>query len=525
MDASLLFPLRSFLQDLHEQVELHSVSEPLTVYVAETVERASLDCVEEIRLSGNTISWSQYLLGSSDQTRAIDQAKQLSLRNNYSIPLLIRLDIPANGKCLTRLANVENGFDLLLQSDLIWTIVGVENDFQRGEGVALLHLTLVSRQDQMNLQVKIEEKREDIDDVSPLVQLTRLMICNQVCSTAEQFIEELFNDDDERRTSDVHRQESLAKAFHLLGLDQLRNENKTRAQALFRRSLDASLRLTPPDPAELYSIYICLAQVSLSQEDHHSAEKSYAKALDVQRSSSIPDLYAMAHCYDQLGKIYLQTNRTSEALETFTFTLDILEQTTETTEEDLLAIFTSLAHTYMSQKEYPQAILYYSKAIQIEEDSDEPDRQQLALFHRVIADMFKEMNQYEQALHHYQTTVRYCQEYIVAGKPIWIHIYIEIGQMYLQMNEYFDALNSFFQGLLMASSFDQEDESSIGKLLHGVALLFVELGRFDQAKELVEKSTERYQNAWPVDFLQLQTNRSLMSIIEEKQSDQEITHF
>lgn len=497
----------------------------MTIYVAETVERASLDCVEQIRLAGNTISWSQYLLGSSDQRRAIDQAKQLSLRNDHSIPLLIRLEIPANGKCLARLANVENGFDLLLQSDLIWTIVGVENDFQRSQGVALLHLTFVSPEDQVELQEKIEEKREDIDDVSPLVQLTRLMICNQICFTAEQFIERLFDDDDERWTGDVHRQESLAKSFKLLGLDQLRNENPTRAQALFRLSLDASLRLTQPNPVELYSIYIYLAETSLSQEDHHSAEEFYAKALDVQRSSNIADLYAMAHCYDQLGKIYLQDDRKSDALEAFTFTLDILEQTSETTEEDLLAIFTSLAHTYMSQKEYPQAILYYNKAIQVEEDAVEPDRQQVALFHRLIADMFKEMNQYEQALHHYQTTLRYCLEYIPAGDPVWIHIYVEIGQMYLQMNEYFDALNSFFQGLLMASSFDREDEPPLGKLLHGVALLFVELGRFEQAKELVEKSTQRSQRTCPVDFQQVQTNRSLMAIIEEKQSDQEITRF
>ncbi|CAF3079977.1 unnamed protein product [Rotaria sp. Silwood2] len=516
-EADILYKLRSFIQDLCQQIENESVKDSITVYLGQTIQRNDLDDLKNNLLNNDLITFPQFLSGSTDQLRAIRVAKELPVQSEEYIPVIICIDIPANLKCAnirSRRYSIDNDNNVLLNMGIIGHLIKVEKENVNENQIASIHLTLVKCENQQKIQQILETKRTEIKSFSQLVTVIKLMITMNQNISAEHMVETMFNDDTLK--ADINTQTSIAASYLALATSRRSQDDFKRAVELYLLSLDAFLRFMSPNTLELTSLYGNIAGMYLRLDNCEKSHEYYQKALGVQLRSNTPDLLTICNYTNNIGIILSKQGKYSEAIKSFQRTLKILEQVTEPHDNELALAYDNAGDTYLVQLKYNDALYYYKKSIEIQERIVPRNPSTLGSSYYTVGNVYLKIGRSHESLTYLKLALECQQEYLPLTHPSFALLYNNIGLMYYREEQYSDALKSYFKSLEIASISLPENHSLVGITLFNVALVYSSQGKLDEAIESVEKSTEQFLKTLSPSHPDVVENRAYIESIKRK---------
>ena len=519
-EVDILFKLRLFIQDLNIQIEKEITTEPISVFLANTIDQSSIDSVEIFRENRNLMTIQQFLFASTDQSKAIKLTKKLPRRSEEFSNLIIRLDFPPGTKCFTRTSSLNDaGMNVLINTGLITKVLDIEKDSEE-KGYILMHLQVVSSADENNLQEEIQAKRSEIQASSPLFRLARLLLKVNQQSFAEQFFSNLLNED--FLISDIERQASLSQSLELLSLIHFNKKNFKRASELFPLCLKAYHRILPIHHSTLYLTYRDLAESFYRIAEYKLAIDYFQQALDTQFHSNNPSLFYSAYCCFKLSLVYLKQGNEQNAIQAMGRSEKILEKSGEMHHIELLGVYETLAENYYFKGKYDDAIIYYKKLIEIQQSIQPNDPKELYSTHFVIASIYLKKESYLNAMIYYERSFDHAREYLPEKHHTFVLLHNNLGYTYYEEKQYSNALNHYSKGLSLASECLGENHTLIGTLLSNTALVYANIERFNEAIDSMEKSIEQLRKTLPGDDQEVAHKLTLLDGIKRKKILHEI---
>ncbi|CAM4926698.1 unnamed protein product [Rotaria socialis] len=433
--ADVLYKLRLFIQDLFHQIQNESVSDSITVYLGQIIQRDDFAILQKAFSNNNLIAFSQFLFCSTDQLRAICVAKRLSPLNDNFMSIIIHIDMPANTKCATISSCryfIDNGKDVLLNMSTMARIVKVEKESLKENQIASIYSTLVLSESQQNIEQILESKRTEIKSFAPLISLIKLMVLMNQQIAAEHVVETMFNDDTSKENSTT--QAEIAACCYCL-----------------TTSCHASLSIMSPNAFELSSLYASIGAMYLRLDTYEKCHEYYQKALDSQLDSYNPDLNCISSHTNNIGIIFLKQGKHSDAISSFQRTLKILQQITEPHDTELALAYDHIGDAYLSQFKYEEALNNYNKSLEIQEHILPRNLSALSSVNDTLGNVYLKLGRSREALMNCKRSLEYQKEYMLVAHSSFAVLYNNIDLMYYREEQYLEALENYCKSLEIAS--------------------------------------------------------------------------
>ena len=489
-EIDLLFKLRLIIQDLNSQFQEEVLSEPISVYIGNTVRQTQISFIEALRDQQNLVTIQHILFASTDRTQALARAEKRPHPNEQLSNLLVQIDIPSAEKCLIRfpqnfLSN-NDGIDIMIGAGIVVNIITIDKNYQQN-GYIFIHLQYVLVADQVDLREGIKAIGDEIQCPSPSLQLVNLLHKLKYQSLGEKFFSNLVNE--ENFIEDKKRQTALSHCLELLALYHSQEGNFKRASELFLLCMKACHRYLPVDHSSLYPIYRDLGELFYGMGEYQVAIDYFQKSFETQLHSTVPNLiYSAYSCY-KLGLVYLKQGDDQNAIQALIRAEKILLQCGEPHPSELITIYDVLGEYYFRKEHYDESVSYYNKILEIQPDNP----REVHTTHMTIALLYLTKEDYSNARIHYERAFDYARKYLPENNSTFILLHNNIGYTYYQEKQYSTALSHYSQGLLLAPECLPDNHSLIGSLLSNRALVYSELGRFNEAIESMEKSIEQFR--------------------------------
>jgi tetratricopeptide (TPR) repeat protein len=516
-EVDILFKLRYFIQDLSAEIEKETISEPISVYIGNTIEQSQIDLIEAIIGNESLVTFHQLLFGSTSQSTAIARAKHFAHHSKEFLNIVVRIDFPRAAKCLARLhrntSSNDDGIDIFINAGVMTKMIGIEKDHE-GKGYVVIHLQFVSYADETNLRHDIQVMRSEIQSTSPLFRLARFLLKFNERSFAEDFFSSLVDED--LLIDDTKRQASLSQALELLALIHFQNESFQRASELFLLSLKAYHRILPVDSSDLYPTYRDLGESFYHCAEYQLAIDSFERALDTQIHSNSPNLLFSAFCCFKSGLAYLKRGDDLNAIRALDRAERILQQSGETHHTELISIYESLADNYYNKEKYADAVMYYKKIIAVQQSVEPNDPKDLYASHLVVASIYLKIEKYRNAMIYYEQAFDYARAYLPENHSAFVLLHNNIGFTHYKEKQYSTALNHYSEGISLASECLPDNHALIGALISNTALVYSNLARFDEAIESMEKSIAQFRKTLSDDDAEVVDKRALLDGIKRK---------
>ncbi|UJR19417.1 hypothetical protein I4U23_022547 [Adineta vaga] len=516
-EIDILFKFRGFLQDLNVALTKENQSEPISIYLGKTIEQSEIDSIESFRENGNLVTFQHLLFASTDRSQAIVRAKNLTRRSDEFLNLLIRIDFPSPTGYLTRfdqhLSSHDDGINLLISPIVMTKIIAIDKDYQKN-GYILIHLQCVSLGDEPDFIEHFETIQNEIESTSPLLQLAKLSFKFNYQWTAEQFFSNLLNED--ILIDDIKRQTSIAQGLELLAVNHFQLENFKHASELFLLCLKAYHRFLSKDDTVLYLTYRDLGESFYRIAEYQLAIDNFQLAFETQLHSNTPSLLYSAYCYYRLGSVYFKQGNDQNAIQALDRAEKILKQSDEVHHTELISIYETLAEYYINKENYDNGVIYYKKIIVVHQSIQPHDSKELHLAHFIIASYYLKKLDYSNAMIYYERAFDYSKEYLPEKHHTFVLLHNNIGYTYYKQEKYSNALYHYSNGLLLASECLPENSTLIGTLLSNTALVYSNVGRFDEAIETMEKAIAQLQKALSDEHEEVIYKRTLLDGIKRK---------
>ena len=516
-EVDILYRLRLFVQHLQRQVEHESLrsspDSPMVVYLGQTIHENDLDDLQKSLSQATYLTFNQFLFGTTHLSQSLESARALPRASDEILPVVLHLDLSshshwANSSSLRYLSDEEN--DVLLNMGLITRILRIDRD---GE-VPVVHLKVVEQKNETNLQRLNDEKHEELIEGSPLVVLVKLMLAGNQENRAEQFVEELFNEESTR--SDVHCQGALASACHVVGGSCHGRNDFHRAVHFFKLSLETFLRFVPEDSAQLSPTYNNIGSMYFRLEEYDDALKFHHKALQVQLQSPDPNLNSIVSYSNNIGVVFLKQKLFPQAIQAFRRALKILLQINQANNADLPSTYDNLGDAFLLQGNLEQALTNYTKALEIQRSIVPHNPQALASFNNSIGNVYNKLQRYSDALFHFQRTLENQLEYLPVTHPSFASLYNNIGSMFYRQEQFAEALPFYMKSLEIELMCLPANHPTIAVTHFNIATTYTGLGRFDEAIASTQRSVEQLLKTLPADHEEVIENQAYIQVIERK---------
>ncbi|UJR18450.1 hypothetical protein I4U23_005355 [Adineta vaga] len=525
-EVDVLYKFRSFIQDINTQIAKENLSEPISVYLGNTIEQSEIVSMESFRDNQNLITFQQLLFASTNQSQAITRAKNLPRRNNTFLNLLVRIDFPSSTGFVSRidrhLSSQNDGINILISAGLITKIITIDKDYQKN-GYILIHLQFVSIEDQVNLQEQLQIERKQIQSTSPLFQIAKLLLKVNYQTIGEEFFSNLLNEDfllDNR-----NRQNSIGQSLELFAINHFQIYNFKRASELFSLCLKAYYRFLPKQNENLYLTYRDLGDSLFRIGEYQLAIDNYQLAFAAQRHSNNPNLSDSALCYYKSGLAYLKQGHEQNAIQALDHAEKILKQSDKLHHVELISIYETLADYYFAKNKLDDVIISYKKIVVIYQSVQPHDSKELYTVNFIIGGLYLKVLDYANARIYYERAFDYGKEYLPEKHHTFVVLHNNIGYGYYQQEQYSKALYHYSNGLSLASECEPENSPLIGTLLSNTALVYSNTEKFDQAIKTMEKAIEHLCKTLPNDDEEVTYKRTLLDGIKRKKILYESPHL
>ncbi|UJR20495.1 hypothetical protein I4U23_023623 [Adineta vaga] len=516
-EADVLYKLRVFIQDLYEQLIEEATNSSLTVYFAQTIQRSDLDDLHKNILSSNLIILPQFLFGSTDRTRAIRIAHDIPRLTADFVPLIICINIPDGFKCANLHSHryeIDEDNDVLLNMNTMGRLTQIDKEHTNEDHIAYIYVTVVKCEHQQQVQQILDVKRTEMKSFSPFATLIKLMIAMNQQTSAENFTVSMYKNPFLRDNTNI--QSSIAACLHVLATNYRNQEDFHRAVHLYLLSLQAFLRVIPPNALELSTLYINIATMYFRIDNYEKALDYYQKGLDIHLHSNSPDLYSISNCTNSIGIVYLKQERYEDAIKSFERTLKILHQIPDSHESELALTYDNIGDAYLAYGKYDEALNHYTKSLNIQEQISPKNPQTLGTSYHTIGNIYLKLGRCRDALVHLKRALEYQQQYLPLVHPAFALLYNNIGLMHYRIEQYNEALQCYHKSLEIAAIALPDNHSMVGITLFNMGLVYSSEDKYDEAMESIEKSTIQFLKTLPPDHPDVLENQSYMESIRQK---------
>ncbi|CAF1148463.1 unnamed protein product [Didymodactylos carnosus] len=423
-DIDMLFKLRFFIKDLHNQLEqLHlrdkATTDSMIVYRGQGMVTEDF---QKLRTNiGGFLSMNIFLSTATRRDVALSFA-QLSLHRPAVESVLFEMTIDTR-KCPRPFHNVENMSYFRAEQEILFslgTVFRIVSVKQLDCGIWNVKLILNGEEDDQLRRLTNHMKKE-IQGPNDFFIIGKLLLKMGEYDRAEQ--------------------------FHLIMLENI-SDNE-------------------PDVGYIYNQ---LGLIYRERGNNQQALVYYTKSLDFQLKYVPENLSSLAITYSNIGGVYQAEGDQEQALLNMEKALQIKLKTLPT-HDPLLAIeYNNIAVVYDDKKEYDKALQYYHKSLSIAKAALPANHPSLAITYSNIGLIHKCKGDYGQALKYYEMTLEIQLSSLPSQHLSFRVTYGNIGSIYYAQRNYLEALKNFTQAYEIAKKGNHPDSQKYQKKIEEIRM-------------------------------------------------------
>ncbi|CAF3417209.1 unnamed protein product [Rotaria socialis] len=412
-DIDILFKMKFFLRDLHQQIEqLHSTMPTNIFHVLYRGQGLFNEQFEILKTNiHGTLSFNNFFLANSSHDISLRFA-QHSLDRDNIVAVIFEIHIDPSIRSTPFISLDGIGYfptetDILFSLHSIFRIQDVEYMNNR---IWNIRLALISDNDP-HLRSLTHFIQTEIQGFNSMHCLGSFMLNMHKYSKAEYIFERAHSESSHKCKSEL--------AFIEDNLGRICYEKNDWKGSLEHYQKSLCIKLTPPtdsDP-QLALTYVNLASLFKKMDIFDSAMEQYRCALNIQLKSSTPNQEQMALCYMSIGDLLCQRSNFEEARQNLKNALKIQLRVLPAVHPDLTKTRKHLFDVCCSMGDYHKALEQAKALLRIAQKSYPTNHFQLAIAHNNISVCLDKLGQYQEALEEVEKAVKIGQHTYPLGHP------------------------------------------------------------------------------------------------------------
>ena len=393
LDPDILFKLRYFIQQLHEQLKSHSDISTLAVY---RTLRIRQDIFEKMRKNqGGLLSFNEFLFVDKNQS-----AIEPSPMNTASKLIHFRMVLEGEAGVVARCEIASKPHEVLLT---IGTVFRIDKLEQIDEETFTVELT--TNADILKAgDLLTESLRDAVRAPLPLVSMLKLMKQREFSTYIEYFCSMLM--DDPQAVGDSTANLTLGGALHFLGSYYYEKKQYDQALTHLQNSLKIYLRVLPDDDIKLTPTYNNIGSIYHKQGLNKQALEYHRKAFDIQKNSKESDLDSVTAYVGNIVSVLLKLGEHEEAIIYLDMDLRIKQKMHPNNDHPDVAIkHHNLAGAQYRLHQYSKALENYQKCLEIELKCHSKENPTVAVTYYNMATALEELGRLQEAQKAVQTAI------------------------------------------------------------------------------------------------------------------------
>ena len=355
LNIDLLFLLRFFLRDVHQQLEQQQSSFCFPLY------RCQLMSKEEIQLLQNSIG--EYITMNSYFSTSVNRRQALQFLD-YSSDLeqvLFEIDADPQSRHIKPFADITSYSyfpeeeEILFMLGSIFQIISVDCD---KDELWTVRMVLVSDDHHDSSVILNQMKSEYMGHETNILTYGNILRDMGKLDEAEKYYRR-FLDQSSKNFLDI------ANCYCSLGTVASANGKYDESLQWHLDSLEIKTeKLNSHDPS-IASSYNSMAIVYRKKGDYQKALVSYEKALKIWKKSLHKNHPKVAMCLNNIGAVYEDQKNYPKAFEYYKEALNIAKKCEPTEYRVLSAIHNNFGNIYCTLNDYNQALEYYNEGFRL----------------------------------------------------------------------------------------------------------------------------------------------------------------
>lgn len=393
LDPDILFKLRYFIQQLHEQLKSHSDTSTLTVYRTLRIRK---DLFEKMKKNqGGLLSFNEFLFADKSQS-TIEPSPINTASKLVHFRMVLGGDVGVVGRCEV----TSQPHEVLLT---IGTVFRIDKLEQIDEETFTVELTANADIRKVG-DLLTHDLRDAVHASLPLVSMLKLMKQREFSNYIEYFCSMLM--DDPQTVDDSTANLTLGGALHFLGSYYYEKKQYDQALTHLQNSLKVYLRVLPSDDIKLTPTYNNIGSIFHKQGLNEQALEYHLKAYEIQKNSKEPDLDSVAAYVGNTASVLLKLGKHEQAIHYLEIDLRIKQKVHPNNDHPDVAIkHHNLAGAQYRLQQYSKALENYEKCLDIELKCHSKENPTVAVTYYNMATALEELGRLQEAQKAVQTAI------------------------------------------------------------------------------------------------------------------------
>ena len=226
---------------------------------------------------------------------------------------------------------------------------------------------------------------------------------------------------------------------------------------------------------------------------------------------------ALAGVLHSLGGHYYETKQYDQGLIHLQHSLKIYLRVLSPDDIKLTPTYNNIGSIYHRQDLNEQALEYHMKAYDIQKNSASPDMESVAAYAGNIAAVLSKLERHKEAIKYYQMDVKIHQKLHSNKEDSEMAVkYHNLAGRQYRAQFYSEALENYEKCLRIELKCHADDNPTVAVTYHNMGTALDKLGRFQEAKTVVEKAIERLLRTKKEDDEGVQMNRKYLQQLEQR---------
>ena len=388
----LLYDLRFYIHDLHEQLSREQCAVPLCLYRGQRMSKAEVQLLQNSR--NQLVSMNSFFSTTCDRSIAVFYTQSST---NFE-RVLFEIDADPQLSAIKPFADIRLSSRFPREQEVLFTvgsIFRVRDVSQNDDGLWIIRLCLASGDDHdlkaLFDHMKIQQNQQKVS----LLALGHLLRDMGRFSQAEKYylrlLHSLPNDSPE-----------LPHCYHGLGVIAYEQGDCDTSLKWHEKALEMKSNHVDSNDPQLVNNYISIGTIFASKKDYEQALKAFEHSLAILRQRESNETSKIAICYNNIAGIYLIQKNYAQALEYNRRALSIRQRCLPTDHPDLGVSYNNLGIVYRCSGFYESALENYQCALRIHQNSLPHQHPQIASTLNNTGLVYEDMGDLAQASSYHQ---------------------------------------------------------------------------------------------------------------------------
>ncbi|CAF2022661.1 unnamed protein product [Rotaria magnacalcarata] len=392
-NIELLFLLRFFINDIHEQLQQMQCLEPIRIYRGQVISKDELTLLQNSM--GQLISMNSFLSTSISRELALFFLGEYTASQELQ-QVLFEIDA-----------------DPRLDGTRPFADISARSYFPEEAEILMMFGSIF----------RLESMYEERNSKGGTIYVIRMTFCADHNENVEVLYQSMKND--------LNIQDIGSTNLRDLGNALIEMGKFNEAERYFRRLL-RGVSLSQGDTA---GCCYGLGEVLRNVGDYERSIEWYQNALEI-RLQLLPFSHEhIGDIYNSIGISFSGKCEHKLALEFYTKALTVWKQVYKEDHPRMAWVFNNIAVVYQKQSQHTESLQFLQKSLKISERELPPDHPTIASSVHNIGDAFASLGQYELALEHYERALNIFKMSRPSDHPYIAYTLSSIGLTYENMNE------------------------------------------------------------------------------------------